>query len=207
MYFCLLILSGFWAIGFVSCDDNDSATIYGDAKDENYGTKVGRINYSPGEVIVLAVDYTTNSFLGGYTIPVQNTDGSFAIESDYKSPGDFGRVAFYEKGSHTRLFEGSIVWAGSGRREYPEEMFSPESFAVTGKIRLWPKFTLYDYSAGEISDEAYDFSPVRYSINRLEIVRQAIQRVPGAPIYASLYRRSVGIGNPADWYWLIFIRG
>lgn len=185
-----------------------------EAQKENYGTITDPIRYSSGGVIVLAVDYTTNAFLGGYTVPsgfVSDAmrDGTFGLTSDYNSPGDFGDVTIYERATHTKLFAGDIIWMGAGRMTYPEQMYSPGSFARAKKTVSLPEFTEYSYYGEEYSDfTRSDLGPVRSAVSRLEIVRQAVANWPDTPeIYATLYMRSVGMGDPADWYWLVFIRG
>ena len=179
------------------------------AQKENYGTIDTPVAYTPGKIVVLAVDYTTNCFLGGYTLPVENGDGPFELESDYRSPGDFGSVTFYDKGSRAKLFASDIIWMGTGRMTYPEAMCSPKSFVSTDATdaQLLPELTYYNFYGGPNEGHADELTPVRHVLRKLKIVEQAMKTAPDAPIYASLYMRSVGMGDPADWYWLIFIRG
>lgn len=209
----LLLVLGLIALsvtGATSCDDDTPDAPKDEtpeAQADNYGTLAGSVEYSPGEVVILAVDYTTNSFLGGYTVPAESPGGDFALDADYLSPGDFGSVTIYEKASNSKLFAGYIIWDGKGRMAYPAEMYSPKGFALMDKPVALPDFTHYDYSASEFSAGEYDLATVKNAVGKLKIVGQARANAPAAPVYAALYTRSVGDGNPADWYWLIFIRG
>lgn len=188
-----------------------------DAKPENFGTLTEPIVYKNGEVVVLAVDYTTNVFLGGYTVPTGITDamvnGEFALRADYHEPGDFGDVTIYDNASNTKLFAGGIVWMGTGNRTYPKEMYAPEAFnyyAIVCEILPAPKPTMFYYDGFDAEyGKPYDLAPVMAAINRVGIAWQAIANGnrQGAPVYTMLYRRSVGAGDPTDWYWLVFIRG
>ncbi|MDR2909909.1 MAG: hypothetical protein LBV47_00875 [Bacteroidales bacterium] len=193
-------LLGALCIGFVSCNDEDQPR----ANDDNYGTDPAPVNYSPNNVVVLAVDYTTNAFLGGYTIPVEKGDAPFELSMDYVSPGDFGSVTFYDEASGTKLFAGDIIWMGCGKMTYPEAMLAPGGFAYAKKAAGMPRLTHY---GGDWNYEGSGLTAVSNAISRLEVVGQALENAPDALVYAYLYARSVGMGNPAEWYWLVFIRG
>lgn len=166
------------------------------------------VEYTPGEeVIVLTVDYTTNRFLGGYTLPVDFAGDDFSLEADYNSPLDLGNVTIYEKGSGVKLFAGYIGWMGKGERTYPAEILPAKDFARTSERSL-PELIRFYYAGGEpTTDPDGEISKAWTAVRNLDIVRKATKNAPDAKVYLSLYRCSVGVGDPADWYWLIFIRG
>jgi hypothetical protein len=200
-------LAGLCCVCVASCDGARKGGVR--AREENYGTDTRHVHYSPGEVAVLAVDFTTNAFLGGYTLPVAGGAEAFELAAEYTAPGDFGSVAIREKGSGTLLFAGGIVWMGSGRMTYPETMHAPGSFAsATGREGDLPPLTLFDYSGGDAPLAGKtDLATVMEAVGGLQAVRRAVASAPDAPVYATLYARSVGAGDPTEWYWLIFVRG
>ncbi len=165
------------------------------------------IEYTPGEVVVLMVDYTTNRFMGGYTVPVEFIGGDFGLEADYNSPGDFGDVTIYEKETGTKLFAGDIIWMGRGERTFPEEILPAKEFARTSKSSSPELERFYPVENGWTDGDDDEINKVWKSVKNLDIVHQAIENAPNTDVYMYLYRRSVGVGDPADWYWLIFIRG
>lgn len=182
-------------------------------KQGNSGSLTTPIVYKEGEVVVLAVDYTTNKFLGGYTVPTGISDamnnGEFALRAEYNQPGDFGNVTIYDKGSNTKLFAGDIVWMGTGKRTWPKEIYAPEAFKYTIVSALLPapKPTMFHYEEAS-AGEQHNLAPVITAIDRVAIAWHALAgNGKDAPLYTMLYRPSVGVGNPADWYWLVFIRG
>ena len=152
-------------------------------------------------VQVLTVDYTTNEFLGGYTIQY-NWTPSFEMACDYKAPGDFGSVRWYDKASGQDLFAGTIIWMGKGERTFPEKFYEPTSFPKTNKYAAMPAISLLKYDEF-VFEHDVDFSPIWKGVEHIDAVRWVNESTPA---YAYLYTPSVGVGDPRDWYWVIFLK-
>lgn len=167
---------------------------------------------SPSEVIsVLQVDYTTNNFTGGYHIemplPIEKYD--FELIPEYESPVDFGSITWYEKRHDVKLFSGTIIWMGKGERTFPEKILKASDFYFTPKpttVKPQLIFLTNDGSPVEEWIPEIDTDAIWKSIASIGYVDQALQTHPEVPIYLYLYQPSVGIGDPKDWYWLVFVR-
>ena len=156
-------------------------------------------------VFTFFVDYTTNNFLGGYQVELKNSFDSLVMACDYKSPGDFGDVTWYNKTDDTKLFAGTIVWMGKGRCTYPEKIREPSSFNALAQnhITAMPTFKrLYHNEFHNDIDEDVNYNPIWKPLESLQDVSWLM---PNSPAYIYLYCPSVGFGDPKDWYWVIFL--
>ena len=85
------------------------------------GNAVSDYTHKNVTVATLIVDWDTNKFDGGnmsfYTCP-DCTGDSVPFLMDYHGPGDVGRITFTLPNIDT-VFDGSIVWLGTGKRYYP----------------------------------------------------------------------------------------
>lgn len=156
------------------------------------------------KAIVLTVDYTTNKFLGGYAIEMP-TLGHPALEMacDYKAPGDFGSVRWYDNQSQKDLFTGTTVWMGKGERTFPEKISAPNSFLKLDITMVMPLMTPLLHDEFDSAHEGVEYAPIWGAIANLQCVSWVNDSTPA---YIYLYRPSVGVGNPADWYWVIFLK-
>lgn len=159
----------------------------------------------PGDetcIFTFAVDYTTNKFLGGYQVILPQPVDTLEMMCEYNSPGDFGDVAWFEKTTGTKLFSGTIIWAGKGERTFPEQITPPSSYLKLEKPSPTPEFIpLYHYE--EHPGFGTDYKNMWGAIKNLQ---QVSWLTSSSQAYVYLYQPSVGAGNPADWYWLIFLK-
>lgn len=156
------------------------------------------------QILVLAVDYTTHDFKGGYVVGLPTLTSGFEMVAEYNSPGDFGDITWYEKSTETKLFAGTIIWMGKGEQTFPEEMISPTSFAKVDNAVEMPALIFLSPSEYIKEDPETDYKPIWEAVSNL----QFISWLPDSkePVYIYLYQPSVGVGDPADWYWLIFMK-
>lgn len=152
-------------------------------------------------VVVLTVDYTTNDFTGGYTVAMPGN--TLEMACDYKSPGDFGSVAWYNKADETQLFAGTIVWMGVGEQTFPEKTLPPTAFGKQDVAKEMPEIIPLFHDEFDVRDDDFDYTPIWKAVENLQCVNRA---EVSTPVYVYLYRPSVGVGNPADWYWVIFLK-
>lgn len=172
----------------LSCDDSD-------------GPEVVICPPTSSTVYALMVDCTTNDFLGGYTIPVFNYGQPFEMVCDYKSPSDFGSITWYEKSTKIKLFAGTIVWMGAGEQTYPEKNLPTTAFPKLDITTAMPDIVSIDPE--DYDGENTDFQPIWKAVEDLQCVSWV---KADTPVYAYQYARSVGAGNPAQWYWILFLK-
>lgn len=157
------------------------------------------------KVLMLQVDYLTNKFEGGKELTFLKLDSNFSIESQYKAPGDFGNIRLMYKELNETIFDGSIIWMGKGNIKYPEAILTADKFE---------NVSTYDFvypSQGFLnvfnpSKQDYDYMPVWSSVQGLVKVREFLKVNKNTKIQLFLYTPSVGVGNPEDWDWIIFVK-
>lgn len=159
------------------------------------------------QVLMLKVDYLTNTFEGGKEFTFSTPATTFSISKQYKEPSDFGYLKLTYQELNEPLFDGSIVWAGLGKINYPKDILPSNEFDVvrtTDIVR--PKNGFENIFDPVISPHVFDYEPVWQSIQKLVKVRAYITTNPTATVKLFLYRPSVGFGDPADWDWIIYLK-
>ena len=87
--------------------------------------------FTDGNVLMLKVDYLTNTFEGGYEFSFDNIPNSFNIRKEYRAPGDFGYIKYYYYETSDLLFYGTIIWMGEGEIYYPQNLLPASVFDFT----------------------------------------------------------------------------
>lgn len=151
-------------------------------------------------VLVFTVDYTTNKFLGGYDVLLSQSVETIQMEYEYNMAGDFGDVTWFEKTTGTKLFSGTIVWMGTGKQTFPEEVSPSSSFEKLSEPAAMPSFTPLSHSPNNA--ETIDYEKIWEPIKYLQKASWVTSETKG---YVYLYMPSVGEGNPANWYWVVFL--
>lgn len=157
------------------------------------------------KVLLLKVDYLTHTFEGGKELTFSSPATTFTITTDYKSPGDFGSIKLIYKELNEKLFDGSIIWMGKGQINFPTNLITPEYFG--------PPASTYDiaHPAGfenifNPDNQTYNYTPIWLKVQSYAKVREYLKSNPSATAKIFLYTPSVGIGNPADWDWIILLK-
>jgi hypothetical protein len=154
-------------------------------------------------VFVLTVDYATHAFLGGYIVGLSGVEQRFEPVCEYQSPGDFGSIAWRDGATGTELFAGTIVWMGKGKRTFPEAIYPPDAFPRLNVVTAMPQMIRISPEAAEPGAGDVDYTSVWKALESLQCVSW-IQAT--TPAYIYLYAPSVGAGDPADWYWVVFLK-
>jgi len=157
------------------------------------------------KILLLRVDYTTNTFEGGHEQILSKgiTDSdSIPIIVNYDPPGDFGNIRLlYEPTSET-IFNGSIIWMGTGKISYPESFMDPNKYSTLSNPIDLPDISriqqFYSYGNNQL-----DFSGIWESINDLEIVSEYLKSFKKITFF--LYTPSVGLGDPNTWDWFVIM--
>ena len=159
---------------------------------------------APTQVLMLKVDYTTNTFEGGTILGFSRQTENFTITNKYVSPGDFGSVKLIYKELNQTLFEGSIHWMGLGKMTFPEKLEPASSFehVITEDIRYPSGFE----DVFNPDNRELDYEMPWYSVQGLVKVREFLADNPDQKVKMFLYTPSVGEGDPKDWYWVIYLK-
>jgi len=157
------------------------------------------------KVLMLKVDYTTNTFEGGREFTFTKPATTFTITNQYKAPGDFGSIKLIYHELNETLFDGTIHWMGLGQMNFPR------SLQPSGKFdKMLTTDFIYPINGFQNvfnpNNEDYDYTSVWMSIQPLVKVREYLKSNPDQTVKIFLYTPSVGVGNPADWDWIIYIK-
>lgn len=183
----LLILFVF--ISITSCVDND------DVLPSN----------STNKVLMLKVDYLTHTFKGGKELSFSSQNSSFTVTNEYTPPSDFGNLKLKYSEMNAPIFDGSIVWMGLGQMNYPQDILPQSSFNhVLTADYVTPIAGFTNVFNPDMYN--YDYSLVWGAVQGLIKTREYLASNPSGSVKLFLYTPSVGIGNPEDWYWVIFIK-
>lgn len=191
------ILAGFCAALLASCADDDSNAT--DTLPPVSGNKV----------LALKVDLLTNAFEGGKELEFEEA-ADFNVDIDYNAPGDFGDITLFYEELQEPIFAGTIHWMGLGQITYPQ-FSTADSFEVLGTEAAQPAEDDFEHIPyPTAASEPYypyppDFNDIWDSIDNLELVQAYRQQNPDAKVKIFLYTPSVGVGNPEEWDWIIFI--
>ena len=155
-------------------------------------------------VLMLTVDYTTNTFTGGKELLFSKKSENFTISYEYAPPGDFGHIKLFYEEINEMLFYGTIIWMGLGRMEFPQNFLNANKFeTVTTKDYVIPKNDFEDVFPQ--FETTFDYELIWNKVERLVKVREYLRSNPEQVVKMFLYTPSVGVGNPEDWYWIIFL--
>ena len=157
------------------------------------------------KVLLLKVDYLTNTFEGGKEFTFANPTTTFTISNQYVSPSDFGSITLKYQELNEKLFGGTIIWNGTGTMNFPTNWVSANQFSSV------PTFDFVNPINGfqnifNPNNDTIDYAPIWASVQHLVKVREYLNSNPSATVKIFLYTPSVGIGNPADFDWIIFLK-
>lgn len=177
---------------FTSCEDEST----------NSAAELG----SSDKVLLLQVDYMTNAFMAGkeFNFP---TFSDITISSTYQPPGDFGGIQLFYSEINEMLFDGSIVWMGTGQISYP--ILEPtSSFETSSNLVEVPYVSLFEvimYDEFAYYPDEIEYSSIWHSISNLSLVNEYRASNPDGEVNLLLYTPSVGIGDPYEWSWIVII--
>lgn len=155
-------------------------------------------------IALLKIDYTTNIFEGGvvFQYPIATTaSDSLPINVTYVDPGDFGGLTCTYSPTGDIIFDGSIIWSGTGNINFPTQFNSPSTFPQSPPIPVpdTNEFQILHY----LSNEAIDYTSIWNAVSQLDIVNDYL--LSGKKVGLFLYTPSVGAGNPAEYDWFIIL--
>lgn len=156
-------------------------------------------------VLLLKVDYNTNLFEGGKELTFANTTSNMTITNQYVSPGDFGSIKLIYQELNETLFDGTIVWAGLGQMNYPQNLLNANQFDRVMTADYVTPISGFE-NVFNPNNSTYNYNEIWTSVQSLVKVRQYLNSNPNATVKLFLYTPSVGIGNPSEWDWIIIMK-
>lgn len=165
---------------------------------------IGVDTNAPNQILMLKVDYTTNTFEGGTILGFTNLKETFTITHEYIPPGDFGSVRLIYKELNQTLFAGTIHWMGLGKMRFPEKLEHANAFVQgeTNDLRYPNGFeNVFNPNNLELN-----YNKPWRSVQSLVKVQEFLAANPNQNAKMFLYTPSVGEGDPKDWYWIIYLK-
>ena len=161
------------------------------------------------KVLLLKVDFTTTELEGAKEFIFEENTEEFTIASDYQAPGDFGNIKLYYEQLDALIFDGSIIWAGTGEISHPEVLTNPEDLNSLETPVAFPSNALFEnlmYDEFAYYPDDIDYAVIWDAIDNLELVSEYRADNPNGAINVFLYTPSVGIGNPLEWDYFIILK-
>lgn len=158
-------------------------------------------------ILISKVDYLTFRYKGFYALTVTNKLNSgteIPFVSQYQGPGDFGYIKLFYRNTNNLLMDGSIIWSGCGELNFPNNFRAglpmDNGLPYPGQSRI---SFINDGGHYETVTDERDLQYIWQSVSR----QKEFQHYYGnssKKVAVYLYTPSVGIGNPADAYYLVF---
>ena len=158
-------------------------------------------------ILISKVDYLTFRYKGFYALNVSNTLNSgneIPFLSQYQSPGDFGYIKLFYRNTDNMLMDGSIIWSGCGALNFPDNFRAglpmDNGLPYPGQSRI--AFINDGGNYVTVTDER-ELQYIWQSVSR----QKEFQHYYGnssKKVAVYLYTPSVGVGDPADAYYLVF---
>ena len=158
-------------------------------------------------ILISKVDYLTFRYKGFYALNVTNklnSGNEIPFVSQYQAPGDFGYIKLFYRNTDNLLIDGSIIWAGCGELTFPDNFRAglpmDNGLPYPGQSHI---AFINDGGHYETVTDERDLQYIWQSVSR----QKEFQHYYGnssKKVAVYLYTPSVGIGDPADAYYLVF---
>ena len=156
------------------------------------------------KVLLLKVDYTTNTFEGGKELTFDSNTTTFSTNYQYVTPADFGSIKIFYTELNTQLFYGDIIWMGTGDIHFPTDFQPASSFEFVNT--LVPIDLPSVENIFNPNNEIFNYTNPLNQVVYLSKVIEYRASNPNASAKIFLYQPSVGIGDPATWKWIIMFK-
>ncbi|MBR3947027.1 MAG: hypothetical protein IKJ56_08000 [Bacteroidales bacterium] len=206
-------------------DYRNSKTVYMQIMNERVNTPLPEVptvnlteEYLGKDILIAKVDYMTFEYGGFYSMNVtnkQNEGNEIPFLADYMSPSDFGYIKLYYRDQSNLLMDGSIIWAGCGELNFPETFvkgnssntYVPEYTMKRGLSFPSDRISYIDADGSYVQDVDESDNDLGYIWQTLsdceEFMSYYEQTSKKVAVY--LYQPSVGMGDPYDWYYMVFV--
>jgi hypothetical protein len=93
---------------------------------------------------------------------------------------------------------------GKGEMSFPTNLIEPKNFEVAQIFNIvYPKSFENIFNP---NNQTFNYTPIWLSVQHYTKVREYLESNPQANAKIFLYTPSVGVGNPADWDWIIILK-
>ena len=156
-------------------------------------------------LVLLKVDYLTYKLEGGMLFDLNKAPTSsevqFSVENDPSS--NFSYLKLYHLPDSLLVFDGLIIWNGSGNLNFPDSLNPASSFEIFEGSHA----ELDTSRVHQISNTAYNqgldkADLILNEISDLQIVQNAYDQNFDFSILC--YTPSIGIGNPSEWDYFVY---
>lgn len=158
-------------------------------------------------ILISKVDYLTFRYKGFYALNVSdklNTGNEIPFVSEYQSPGDFGFIKLFYRNTNNLLMDGTIIWAGCGELNFPSSFRAGHH--VNGNMSYPGQSHIAFIDNGDdlitVTDES-ELQRIWQTLSKQEEFQHYYGNTH-KKVAVYLYTPSVGFGDPADWYYLVF---
>jgi len=160
------------------------------------------------DILISKVDYYTFQYKGFYALNVsgKTNDGELIpIISEYQAPCDFGFIKLYYRNTGNLLVDGTIVWSGCGQLAFPEP------FRAGLPVKEAIPFPGIEHFARLGEDGQYTETVNEWEMKHIwqsvsyqkEFQHYFGNSTKKAAVY--LYAPSVGLFDPYEAYYLVFV--
>ena len=171
-------------------------------------------DYLNKDILIAKVDYMTFEYRGFYSMNVTNklNEGTeIPFIADYMSPGDDGYIKLYYRDESNLLMDGDIIWMGCGELHFPETFIKGKSSGTyTPEFTQYPgneKISFINHYGNYTTEIDFPETDLHYVWQTLsdceEFMSYYNQTYKKVAVYP--YTPSVGVGDPYDWYYLVFV--
>jgi len=154
-------------------------------------------------ILLMKVNFSSYIFEGGseeiITKGLTKTD-TLPISVVYKSPNDFGNLSLFYQPTGDLIFDGSIIWMGTGKISYPTSFQNASSFPLNKFSITKPDSSMFQtiFDNGDI-----EYDKIWNAISNLSIVSEYMKSNKKIGVF--LYTPGVGVGDPNIWDWIILM--
>lgn len=158
---------------------------------------------------VLKLNYYNFTFEGGsisFLDCPESTKDSIPFNVVYQSPIDFGNICFRIEPTLDTLFNGSIIWLGTGVINQPSNFNTISPFEVGDSIISIPNSIQFINEIGQIENNPYWLDAVDDcwdAISNLKVTENFANHEFHAAIY--LYTPAVGLTDYNFAKWIVFL--
>ena len=156
-------------------------------------------------LVLLKVDYLTYKLEGGMMFDLNKAPTSsqvqFTVENDPSS--NFSYLKLYHVPDSLLVFDGLIIWNGSGNLIFPDSLNPASSFNILeGNHKALDTSRVHQISSTAYNQSIDKTALILNEISDLQIVQNAYNQNFDFSILC--YTPSIGIGNPSEWDYFVY---
>lgn len=158
------------------------------------------------QLLLLQVDYVTHTFEGGKVLSIDSeitAVDTIPIIVNYLPAGDFGNISLFYESEDQMIFDGSIIWMGTGERKFPVDFASVNDFSTIENPIPKPDNSKFQFIHQNSLLEDFDYQSIWDAISNLEVVEEHLTSHKKIGIF--LYTPSVGAGDPNTWDYYVIL--